>query len=181
MRSDFTRQLFLMATLLLLLLLPVTASAGDESCIRCHLHSELADDFASSTQEADTLAGFHGAVFRENGTDSGCETCHQSQQARGDFPSKKVCLGCHTRGKVGQGDRDVVFHAEEKHWPMDEVSCTTCHNGHTAGNRLIKFLSADAIDTCQQCHKKSFRSVATPPGPSTLTPLEEPDNDYGQH
>ncbi len=180
MRNKLTRRILLMAALLMSSL-PITALAGDESCVRCHLHSELTDDFAASSHAANTLAGFHGSVFRERGTGSGCETCHRSQQSRGKFPSKKICLGCHTRGKTGQGDRDVVFHAEEKHWPMDEISCTTCHKGHTAGNRLIKFLSAGAIDTCQQCHKKSFKSVTASPNPSPLMPAEKSDNPYGQN
>lgn len=180
MRNNITRRILLMATLLLFLL-PLTVVAADESCVRCHLHSELADDFAASSHETNTLAGFHGAVFRGRDTDSGCEACHRSQQNRGKFPSKKICLGCHTRGKTGQGDQNAVFHAEEKHWPMDEISCTTCHKGHTPGNRLIKFLSIDAIDTCQQCHKKSFRSVAASPKPDPLMPEEKSDNYYGQN
>ncbi len=179
MRNNLNPIIFLIATLLVFLL-PATAAGGDESCLRCHLHSELTDDFAASSHEINTLAGFHGAVFRERGTDSGCEACHQSRQARGKLPSGKVCLGCHTRGKVGQGDQDAVFHAEVKHWPMDKVSCTTCHKGHTAGNRLIKFLSADAIDACQQCHEKSFRSIVASPNSSSLMPEEESDNRYGQ-
>ncbi len=155
------------------------AQASDESCIGCHLHSELTEDFAASSQEVKTLAGFHGQVFKQRGFDAGCQACHESRQASGRLPSTKVCLGCHTRGKSSQGDPDAVFHAEEKHWPMDKVSCISCHKGHVAGNRVIKFLTSDTINACQQCHQKSFKTVAS--SAKTDAPATEPDNRYGQN
>jgi predicted CXXCH cytochrome family protein len=155
------------------------AQASDESCIGCHLHSELAEDFAASSHDVKTLAGFHGQVFKQRGPDTGCQTCHESRQATGKLPSPKVCLGCHTRGKSAQGDPNAVFHAEEKHWPMDKVSCITCHQGHVTGNRVIKFLTGEAIKTCQQCHQKSFGAVTGQEKTDSLKPTS--DNRYGQN
>jgi predicted CXXCH cytochrome family protein len=160
------------------------AQAGDESCIGCHLHSELTKDFAASSRDVKTLAGFHGQVFKrqvseQQGVATGCQACHESRQTVGKLPSPKVCLGCHTRGKSAQGDPDAVFHAEEKHWPMDKVSCVRCHQGHVRGNRLIKFLSSDAINVCQQCHQKSFESVTAQEKADSLKPTS--DNRYGQN
>lgn len=172
--------LVLVAALINLLLLS-PAQASDESCIGCHLHSELTKDFAASSHEVKTLAGFHGQVFKQRGPDTGCQACHESRQTIGKLPSPQVCLGCHTRGKSAQGDPDAVFHAEEKHWPMDKVSCITCHQGHVTGNRVIKFLTSDAINACQQCHKKSFRSVKAPVNTDSQTPTKESNNRYGQN
>jgi predicted CXXCH cytochrome family protein len=160
------------------------AQASDESCIGCHLHSELTEDFTAPSHDVKTLAGFHGQVFRrqglkKGGPDTGCQACHESRQAIGKLPTAKVCLGCHTRGKSSQGDPDAVFHAEEEHWPMDKVSCITCHQGHVAGNRVIKFLTSDAINACQQCHKKSFGPVTGQEKTDLLKPTS--DNRYGQN
>jgi len=173
------RMIFLMA-ILLSSLFSSQAQTSDESCIDCHLHSELTKDFAAHANEVKTLAGFHGQAFKEKGSDASCQACHESRQTTGMLPSRKVCLGCHTRGKSAQGDPDAVFHAEEKHWPMDKVSCTTCHKGHTTGNRVIKFLTTEAINACQQCHKKSFKTVKGPAKTDSLMPTKESDNRYGQ-
>lgn len=161
------------------------AEASDESCITCHLHSKLTEDFSAPLHDVKTLAGFHGQVFKRQeskwqGSGAACQACHESGQASGKLPSSTVCLGCHTRGKSGQGDPEAVFHAEEKHWPMDEVSCISCHQGHVAGNRIIKFISSDAVDTCQQCHRKTFGSIT---GEEKVVDSQKPTSDkrYGQN
>lgn len=171
--------MILSAGLASLMLLP--AQASDESCISCHLHSELTRDFTASSHDVKTLAGFHGHVFKQRGSDVGCQACHESRQVNGYTPSAQVCLGCHTRGKSAQGDPDAVFHAEKNHWPMDKVSCTTCHKGHVAGNRIIKFMTGDAINACQQCHKQSFKAISGAEKTAVPVELNELDNRYGQN
>ncbi len=157
------------------------APASDETCIKCHLHSAFTEDFSATLNEVKTLAGFHGQVFKRRAPDSGCQGCHESRQTIGKLPSGKVCLGCHTRGKTAQGNPDAVFHAEEKHWPMDKVSCIACHKAHAPGNRIIKFLTTDAISTCQQCHKKSFSTIDTSVKTDAEMPTKKSNHRYGQN
>ncbi|NOX08699.1 MAG: hypothetical protein GXP22_04285 [Gammaproteobacteria bacterium] len=179
MRINRLSLLMLVMGLASLLLAP--AQASDESCISCHLHSELSQDFAAPLHDIKTLAGFHGYVFKQRGSDADCQVCHESGQTKGELPSAQVCLTCHTRGKSTQGDPDTVFHAEENHWPMEKVSCTTCHKGHVAGNRIIKFMTGDAINACQQCHKKSFKTISGLDKSGEPATVNEPDNRYGQN
>lgn len=191
----YSLMIIMMTTVLFLQLISL-AYGSDESCINCHLHSELTKDFVASGFKIKTLAGFHGQAFKhpsskhqaskqdgQDSMDAGCQACHESRQTMGKLPSSKVCLGCHTYGKTAQGDSAETFHAEEKHWPMEKVACASCHQGHVAGSPAGKFLTINAINMCQQCHKKSFRSVTESETSKTKTsiPENESDNRYGQN
>ncbi len=127
-----------------------------ESCIECHLHKSIAEDFLSGGHEVETLAGLHGSEFTGNQAGSSCRTCHEDRQNAGKLPDAAVCLQCHTRAKASQGEPERVFHAEEDHWYMDKASCTDCHRGHLKGDPDIKFLTPGVIGVCRRCHEKSF-------------------------
>lgn len=157
-------------TVAFLLFWPLQAKA--ESCVECHLHRAIAEDFDRAGGEAKTLAGFHGkgAEFggfhgeelRDEESGVGCRRCHVEGQDKGKLPAREVCIGCHTRSKAALGDEEAVFHAEREHWTMgvvgtgERVSCTECHKGHVKGNPEIKFLTPDVVNVCKKCHEKSF-------------------------
>lgn len=129
--------------------------AGVESCVECHLHRSVVEEFTENRSKVETLAGFHGREFVGDG--QGCNTCHENRQEMGKLPDAKVCTGCHTRGKTSQGDPAMVFHAEKDHWPFKKVSCISCHKGHKRGNPEIKFLTTDVVKVCAGCHEKTFK------------------------
>lgn len=129
--------------------------AMEESCVECHLHRSIVDEFTSGTV-VETLAGLHGREFAGDEPGRGCRSCHGERQKEGKLPAAAACLGCHTRGKTAQGEEEEVFHAEKDHWPMEKVTCTDCHKGHVRGNPAIKFLTTDVITVCGRCHEKTL-------------------------
>ena len=128
-----------------------------ESCIECHLHRSLVEDFTSIRANVETLAGFHGREFIGKESGPGCRKCHGNRQDAGKLPDGEVCIQCHTRSKTALGDPETVFHAEKEHWLMEKISCTDCHMGHVKGNPEIKFLTTDVVNLCSRCHERSFK------------------------
>ncbi len=144
------------------LLLYWSPDGGAESCIECHLHNSIVEDFVVlGWDEVETLAGLHGREFTGNEAGSSCRTCHEDRQNVGKLPDPAVCLQCHTKGKTSQGEPEMVFHAEEDHWYMEKASCIECHKGHVEGDPKIKFLTTDVVKVCQRCHEKSFDFTKT--------------------
>ncbi len=154
MARSYLKGIFVAVVFAIFLASPVWASV--ESCVECHLHRSVVDDFTLAGTEAKTLAGFHGREFMGDEQERGCNTCHENRQEIGKLPDSKVCMRCHTWGKTSQGDPAMVFHAEKDHWPLEKVSCITCHKGHIRGNPDIKFLTTDVTVVCSRCHEKSF-------------------------
>ena len=161
---------FLLGAALLLVSAPVQGET--ESCIECHLHRPIVEDFTAGADEADTLAGFHGREFARDDKGRGCGECHGELRRSDKPPGARVCISCHTIGKAGQGDRSKVFHAQKEHWIVEtvrapggdevdkavqKISCVDCHKAHARGNREIKFLTSEVARVCAVCHQKTFR------------------------
>jgi predicted CXXCH cytochrome family protein len=144
------------AALLMTAMPGLAVRAGADSCTDCHLHRSFVEEAVRAEARVETLAGFHGREFMDEVEGPGCRKCHGDLQSAGELPGAEACLRCHTRGKTAQGEPQLVFHAEKKHWPMRKVSCVECHKGHVRGNPGMKFLSTETTRICARCHERTF-------------------------
>jgi|APCry1669188910_1035180.scaffolds.fasta_scaffold09318_2 predicted CXXCH cytochrome family protein len=71
-----------------------------------------------------------------------CNACHESRYSvRMKDAQKLVCFACHD---------DFLAKAKFKHSPVEEGSCTTCHNPHESG--VAKLLVKAVPALCNDCH-----------------------------
>lgn len=153
-----------------LVFLPLQGHA--ESCIECHLHGSIVEDFVGDGgdggdeeldsihgDEVETLAGFHGREFesvREE-LNAGCRKCHGHEQARGELPRAEVCVGCHTRSKAAQGEPEAAFHTEREHWTVGVGDGGDGEDGD-ANPLQGETKNVSCID-CHKAHRKGSSNI----------------------
>lgn len=78
-----------------------------------------------------------------------CLTCHAPHASRDKGLLKgriaAVCGSCHAE-TIRRGDR-----AAEKHAPVAEGQCASCHDPHSSAGPML-FVNSDRIELCAQCH-----------------------------
>ncbi|NQT19316.1 MAG: hypothetical protein HQ592_06400 [Planctomycetes bacterium] len=101
-------------------------AARPDLCYKCHEDKKMVGDDKVNS---------HAAALR----DHGCEQCHQPHVSDvvglGRKPQVEQCLGCHTGSKMFDGRtipdiRRTVVRPKFKHAPVQEGTCTGCHDVH---------------------------------------------------
>lgn len=121
---------------------PITDTTGKMECIRCH-------DGHNSQYE-----GLFGPFGHAPFLAKSCESCHNPIE-----PGKKIttlgkgaelCFGCHEKKPDNFREGDV-------HGTFGELSCSLCHEFHSAGNAK---LTRDPSRVCMECHGAIEKRIA---------------------
>jgi predicted CXXCH cytochrome family protein len=129
-------------------------AAGTQRCRECH-------DHAPASHVERLLMGSHG-ISLEAGFRQGCEDCHGASAAHAAAPREvspatsfgprwkansdahdRACLNCH-QGDTGS-DWQHALHM------VNNLTCVTCHDIHTEGDRVL--LPEGQAAVCTGCHE----------------------------
>ena len=116
------------------------------ACLVCHTTGY---DPASGTSEVDSVA---------------CTACHSPIPA--NHPTDKMpidntpdlCGTCHSDPRFATNNWMLSAHYQRN------MTCTVCHDPHTAGMKTVAGAplgSADASDLCENCHKDAMKNFPT--------------------
>ena len=94
-----------------------------------------------------------------------CEACHSPippNHPTDNMPvddSPDLCVGCHSGSHFGVEDWQLSAHYQRN------MSCTVCHDQHSAGMKTIKgadtSTNQDASYLCANCHKDAMKNFPT--------------------
>lgn len=139
------------------------AAGGAQQCLSCH-------DYSDDSPAHLLLQTAHGNKDIKGSpmTKHGCESCHGPSAAHANAPTTvspavsfgprwgsgiaqqdEQCLGCHKRNLSKQWPDSV--HSSEK------LSCTTCHDAHTASDKVLG--KSSQIEVCTLCHKSRKNGI----------------------
>jgi predicted CXXCH cytochrome family protein len=130
---------------------PVFVAAWEEqgepgACLVCH------------------TTGYDPATGESNTDGVSCQACHSPippNHPTDNMPvddSPDLCVGCHSGSHFGIADWQLSAHYQRN------MSCTVCHDQHSAGMKTIKGTDAstkDASDLCANCHKDAMQNFPT--------------------
>lgn len=98
-----------------------------------------------------------------------CAFCHHPHASANPFvlqyPPAELCLMCHPDKSEGShvlaglslGDSHPVSGMPDPSRKGREISCTSCHNPHSSGQRALFTHDGNKAETlCLLCHKKSY-------------------------
>ena len=155
-----------------------------DTCQNCHTdiyeewesghHAQALDDpiFAAAWEEQGEpgaclvchTTGYDPATGEYNTQGVSCEACHspippnhpQDNMPMDDSPT--LCVGCHSGSHFGIADWELSAHYQRN------MSCTVCHDQHSAGMKTIagdNVNTKDASYLCANCHKDAMKNFPT--------------------
>jgi predicted CXXCH cytochrome family protein len=155
-----------------------------DTCQNCHTdiyeewesghHAQALDDpiFAAAWEEQGEpgaclvchTTGYDPATGEYNTQGVSCEACHspippnhpQDNMPMDDSPT--LCVGCHSGSHFGLADWELSAHYQRN------MSCTVCHDQHSAGMKTIvgeNVNTEDASYLCANCHKDAMQNFPT--------------------
>lgn len=131
------------------------APGGSSQCLECH-------DFGPESPVHEVLGGSHGDM------DQGCEGCHGPSAAHANAPTQvspglsfgprwtatsaaqdAPCLSCH--------EDDVAGHWRDTLHMLNNLTCITCHDIHTAQDPVQD--DKQQAQVCTVCHKAQKQGI----------------------
>ena len=109
--------------------------------------------------------GYDPATGESNTEGVSCEACHSPippNHPNDNMPvddSPDLCGNCHSGSHFGVADWELSAHYQRN------MSCTVCHDQHSAGMKTIKgadvSANQDASYLCANCHKDAMKNFPT--------------------
>lgn len=162
---------------------PLFANMSYDDCVKCHQniydawkvgpHGQALSDpiFAAAWNEQGKpgaclvchTTGYDPATSTSKAEGVTCEACHSPIPA--DHPndnmpldkSPDVCGKCHSDPRFATENWKLSMHYQRS------MTCSVCHNAHTAGMKTIEGASKseDASSLCANCHKDAMKNFPT--------------------
>jgi predicted CXXCH cytochrome family protein len=136
-------------------------NAASQQCMGCH-------DFGPESPAHKLMEGSHGGDAGGTANEQGCAACHGSSVNHASAPTRvspdvsfgprwsastadqdKPCLECH--------EENVAAHWKDSLHMFNNLSCVTCHDVHTGGDKVL--FPAQQPNVCTVCHKAQKQGV----------------------
>jgi len=137
------------------------APGSSRACMGCH-------DFGPESPAHQLMEGSHGGDEGGTGNEQGCAACHGPSENHATTPTRvspdvsfgprwsattaaqdKPCLSCH--------EENVAAHWKDSLHMLNNLSCVTCHDVHTSGDKVL--FPAQQANVCTVCHKTQKKGV----------------------
>ena len=151
----------ILLTLTALAMVGVAPAGAQEQCLSCH-------DFGPESPAHKLMEGSHGGDAGGTANERGCAACHGPSDNHAKAPTQvspdvsfgprwtastadqdSACLACH--------EQNVAAHWKDSLHMLNNLSCVTCHDVHTGGDKVL--FPAQQANVCTVCHKTQKKGI----------------------